>query len=782
MSRKISPRLVIILLLGVFFIVAAAIRVLYPLDSVTSGGLLKFTSVDAYYHLRMVDNLVHHFPHAMSFDPFFIYPGGNVVNIRFFDWFLGLIIWVLTLGSATQHSIDVISMAYPVALAALTVIPVYFIGKALYNRWVGVMAAGLIAIIPGEWLGRSILGFTDQHVMETLLSTTTVLFLIMALKTARERGLSFAHVRQRDWSVLKRPLIYTALAGLFLGVYHLTWIGALLFPFLIAVYFIVQFVINHIRNEKSDYLLIVGVPVFLIALLLDMPFWSDLFTPISLTVAIVMLLVLWWISRFMMSKGIRGIYYPLALVVTGGVALALFLVIFPGFGHRVLNLFSIFSPAGSSAQTTMEMRPFLSPQGQFSLGVAWGNFTTGFYVSLAVLLFLLVYKGLYRRKTSNEEVLFIIWSLIILVATLGQRRFAYYFAVNVALLCAYFSWQVIWYAGLKRWSERAHQDSDAPDRPKPRAGRKKQRRAKRSITVYGVNTVLAIIVVFFFVFYPNFNESRKVASAPPYAPSDGWYQALYWMRDNTPEPFGNADAYYQDYPPPAPGQKFAYPATAYGVTAWWDYGYWITRVAHRLPSDNPSQAPGPIKNVAAFFLSDNETAAASIRAELGTSYVMIDDETCTSKFWAIATWDGKNTSDYSDIYYVLNNQQLVPVQLFYPAYYRSLVVRMYNFDGKAVTTEQPMVIHYETKRDSKGNIYQQILDGKSFNSYSQAVAYMNSQTSGSYKIVGTNPYISPIALDALTNYKLVYSSQAVVSNSNGGSIPEVKVFEYTGNQ
>ena len=163
MSRKISPRLVIILLLGVFFIVAAAIRVLYPLDSVTSGGLLKFTSVDAYYHLRMVDNLVHHFPHAMTFDPFFIYPGGNVVNIRFFDWFLGLIIWVLTLGSATQHSIDVISMAYPVALAALTVIPVYFIGKALYNRWVGVMAAGLIAIIPGEWLGRSILGFTDQH-------------------------------------------------------------------------------------------------------------------------------------------------------------------------------------------------------------------------------------------------------------------------------------------------------------------------------------------------------------------------------------------------------------------------------------------------------------------------------------------------------------------------------------------------------------------------------------------------------------------------------------------
>jgi hypothetical protein len=40
--------------------------------------------------------------------------------------------------------------------------------------------------------------------------------------------------------------------------------------------------------------------------------------------------------------------------------------------------------------------------------------------------------------------------LVILAATLAQRRFAYYLVVNVAVLSGYLSWQAIWYAGLRK--------------------------------------------------------------------------------------------------------------------------------------------------------------------------------------------------------------------------------------------------------------------------------------------------------------------------------------------
>ena len=177
-------------LIVLFMALSLVFRVALPYDSVFTGGWVKFTSNDAYFHMRLVDNLVHNFPHLTHFDPYFIYPGGATTSggVHFFDYLLAIIIWIIGLGSPTQHTIDVVGAYYPAVLAALTVIPVFFIGKALFNRWVGVMAAFLAALLPGEFLGRSILAFTDNHVAETLFSTVAVLFFILAVKAPRADG------------------------------------------------------------------------------------------------------------------------------------------------------------------------------------------------------------------------------------------------------------------------------------------------------------------------------------------------------------------------------------------------------------------------------------------------------------------------------------------------------------------------------------------------------------------------------------------------------------------
>jgi len=51
------------------------------------------------------------------------------------------------------------------------------------------------------------------------------------------------------------------------------------------------------------------------------------------------------------------------------------------------------------------------------------------------------------------------------------------------------------------------------------------------------------------------------------------------------------------------------------------------------------------------------------------------------------------------------------------------------------------------------------------------LGYVGDQTSGNYRIVGTNPFSSPVPLEELNSYEFVYQSEAQ---------PTVKIFKYLG--
>lgn len=61
-----------------------------------------------------------------------------------------------------------------------------------------------------------------------------------------------------------------------------------------------------------------------------------------------------------------------------------------------------------------------------------------------------------------------------------------------------------------------------------------------------------------------------------------------------------------------------------------------------------------------------------------------------------------------------------------------------------------------------------------FPTYEDAQAYVASQTSGNYRIVGWDPFSSPVPLEELKSYKLVYPLGANTSTT------AVKIFEYLG--
>jgi dolichyl-diphosphooligosaccharide--protein glycosyltransferase len=792
-KRRLPPIVIVGIILAAICGISLYIRIALPYDQVFVNGWVWFRETDAYYYMRNIEVLVNHFPHFNSFDPYMLFPGGAGGLTRpFFAWLGAGIILLVKGGASTLHTMEVVAAYMPVILGTLTLIPVYFIGKELFNRWVGVISAALVAILPGEFLHRSLLGFTDHHVAEVLFSTVCILFLIMAIKRAREREISFNHILNRDWSTITKPLVYTLLAGVFLGIYLLTWQGGLFFIFIIFVYLVIQFIVDHLRRKSSDYLCIVGTPLFLIAFLMLLPILGegsfDTIYRVSLPVAILVPIVLSIISRLMAGKALKPVYYPLALLGLAGIGLAALYAINPSLFQYMFSQFSIFTPAGARL-TIMEVHPL-------TLEIAWANFNIPFFIAF-ISFAMLIYVAIKRK--SDDKTLFLVWSIIMLIALFGQRRFGYYYVINAALLTGYFSWKMLDIVGLRKILAKSKDVVGAVKKFKKKEKRTREKAKSRTFMQprgAWINVILVGIVIFFLVFFPSIGLWREVptpiaANGPTwfcigytrylaemknYVMDEGWYTSLLWLKDsdNSPEPFGDPDFYYELYPP---RDEFEYPQTAYGVMSWWDYGYFIMQISHRIPNSNPGQA-GAVQ-AGQFFTAQNESSANKLADELGTKYVVIDSAMAwLSKFYAMAEWAGKSEDEFYEYYYLPSQSGGQWGVLYYPAYYQSTVVRLYNFDGKAVVPMESIVISY-VEKEYAGDKYKEVASVLRFSTYEEAEAYVASQSAGNYRIVGDSPLSSIVALEELNSYKLVHPSEATTTVA-GQSLPSVKIFEYLG--
>jgi hypothetical protein len=114
------------------------------------------------------------------------------------------------------------------------------------------------------------------------------------------------------------------------------------------------------------------------------------------------------------------------------------------------------------------------------------------------------------------------------------------------------------------------------------------------------------------------------------------------------------------------------------------------------------------------------------------------------------------------------------VALYYPPYYNSTVVRLYNFDGKAVTPTESTVISYEGEVTAGDEKYKIITNAWSFPTYEAAQAYVVNQTSGNYRIGSPDPFSSLVPLEELNSYELVYPPDATTTTAT------VKIFRYLG--
>ena len=233
--------------------------------------------------------------------------------------------YIFGLGQPSNHLIEVVGAFLPAVLGALLVFPVYFIGRELFGKSCGLVSALIIAVLPGQVLSRTTLGFTDHHGGEILFSSLTMMFLLLALRSGK--SMSFAAV-QRNLSAFKRPLLYSALAGVSLGLYIDAWSSGFLFEGIILLFIMLQSIFDHIRGKNVEYLGISGAITFLVATLLVLPFVDSslgfnhylysLFQPTILLLGVVAVIFFCCPVQVHQRKGIRELLLSRRIGGIGG--------------------------------------------------------------------------------------------------------------------------------------------------------------------------------------------------------------------------------------------------------------------------------------------------------------------------------------------------------------------------------------------------------------------------------------------------------------------------------
>lgn len=96
------------------------LRTYFAGPTVIRDGVTYFKETDPWYHVRLVGNLMRHFPNRISFDPFTYFPNGqNVFFAPLFDLLLGFAIWIISLGRPTIEVIRSVSLYFPAVVGAL---------------------------------------------------------------------------------------------------------------------------------------------------------------------------------------------------------------------------------------------------------------------------------------------------------------------------------------------------------------------------------------------------------------------------------------------------------------------------------------------------------------------------------------------------------------------------------------------------------------------------------------------------------------------------------------
>jgi asparagine N-glycosylation enzyme membrane subunit Stt3 len=325
----------------------------------------------------------------------------------------------------------------------------------------------------------------------------------------------------------------------------------------------------------------------------------------ALAAYIIGLIALFALSLLFAERKILWIAFP----VISGILFAVLLMASLSLLYRVPGSFStdtliqasqyLFGGMGGKVS---EAQPLL-----FSFEILFSEHifsNLGWTLLFSILGLFTVFYYMSRAEESKKSglLLFSVLSTSLLIFTLGQIRFIYFFNIIMCILISNLFVQMFVFAENKNWLQ----------------GPKKN----------VISFILLIILVL-----PFASEIIALSNQNPPIAED-WYETLNWIRSNT-----NSTSWYDD-----PSSR-----PEYSVMSWWDYGNWIIYQGMRPVVANNFQAYMSIQDAGKFFLSNNESSAIEMMDARGSRYVITDYDMLYSKLYALAIWSNEDPSIYLNV-------------------------------------------------------------------------------------------------------------------------------------
>lgn len=364
-------------ILGLIVLIALAIRICWQVNNVFIGDVVWFHGADAWYHMRLADAM--NFPNWFKWDFFAQYPDGAATG------YMPLLAW-LSVN-------DTIAAFVPPVSAAITVMFVYLIGKELFSAKVGLLAAFLVALLPGEFLYRTLLGFTDHHCLEALLMSGSIYFL-----------LKLRHAWQYRWA---------APAGIAIGLYALSWTGIGFFLMIVGLWLWWECLVAIRHNKDLSSIAKAITSVIAIACLISVIYIDKV--NVALLLAVLVIPAGMWILKSIFKDSEKVLFgltviVPVALVILGSII---------DYKAYIIPIFW----GGALA--------YIEEAGPLTPSIAFATYGIAIFMALGALW--------YYRKLNP---LFIIWAVILFAAAIGQRRWGYYTIMPVAILTSALTFRI----------------------------------------------------------------------------------------------------------------------------------------------------------------------------------------------------------------------------------------------------------------------------------------------------------------------------------------------------
>jgi oligosaccharyl transferase (archaeosortase A-associated) len=616
-------------------------------------------------------------------------------------------------SKVTGIGLDTVAAWVPPIYGTLSILFLYIAFRFVFKRAIALIGLAFLCIMPGEFLSRSSLGAMDSHALEILASSFMLSFLLLSLS-----------VKHR---IVK--IVLATIAGIGLSFYISAWEGAPVFILIILIAIFIWWIIEYFKKTATElpYLqIIICAAIPLITLFITGYSLMQIFSIAGLFGGTCIL----WI----LHKKPRS--YLIIAAITAAIAATIGWIMFPTQAIVILQ-YAITFFRWNATSATAEEAPLLLMNGEFSFSPAWIYFAGVMYLFLVGIGAMAYY--IIKKNNRIDWLIVLVWSIVIFVAMTSMKRWAYYAAIPMSITAAYICWIFC-------------KNIATLETTKGKA--------------FSPGTVLILVVLIsilsivpFLQMVPGYSNSVRSGQMSP-----GWSEAVDWLK-TTPDPIENG--YTSMY------TEAEYPDTAYGVMTWWDYGYWVLREGHRITYSDPG---GGNRRFCGWFLStDNMTEVMESVNSMKIKYIIIDYSMTTGKNYSIVQHAAARAIDFQEpfkIYYDRRTGSYNQMQINYISYYQELMVRLYNFNGLAVDSPGCPVFRYE---EINGN--REIIEAVDLPDYDTATLYVAQHKEAKYIIGGTNPFLSPIKMDALPQFKPVFFSRSSIDMGNGMMIPEVKIFE-----